>query len=49
MKFMKAVQVNSPGANFEIVQKAIPEPRNNEVLIKVEAFPRNQISHYSRP
>ena len=34
---MKAVQVSSPGADFEIVRKEIPEPGNNEVLIKVEA------------
>ena len=34
---MKAIQVSSPGADFEIIQKAIPEPGNNEVLIKVEA------------
>jgi len=34
---MKAIQVSSPGADFEIIQKEIPEPRNSEVLIKVEA------------
>ena len=34
---MKAVQVSSPGADFEIVQKEIPEPGDNEILIKVEA------------
>jgi D-arabinose 1-dehydrogenase-like Zn-dependent alcohol dehydrogenase len=37
MQLMKAVQVSSPGADFEIIQKEIPEPGNNEVLIKVEA------------
>jgi D-arabinose 1-dehydrogenase-like Zn-dependent alcohol dehydrogenase len=37
MQLMKAVQVNSPGAPFEIIQKEIPQPGNNEVLIKVEA------------
>jgi D-arabinose 1-dehydrogenase-like Zn-dependent alcohol dehydrogenase len=37
MKLMKAVQVSSPGAEFEIIEKEIPEPVNNEVLIKVEA------------
>jgi D-arabinose 1-dehydrogenase-like Zn-dependent alcohol dehydrogenase len=37
MKLMKAIQVGSPGAVFELVQKEIPEPGNNEVLIKVEA------------
>jgi D-arabinose 1-dehydrogenase-like Zn-dependent alcohol dehydrogenase len=34
---MKAIQVSSPGAGFELIQKEIPEPVNNEVLIKVEA------------
>jgi D-arabinose 1-dehydrogenase-like Zn-dependent alcohol dehydrogenase len=37
MKLMKAIQVNSPGADFELIQKEIPEPGNNGVLIKVEA------------
>lgn len=37
MKLMKAIQVGSPGANFEMIQKEIPEPGNNQVLIKVEA------------
>ena len=31
---MKAIQISSPGAAFEIVQKEIPEPKENEVLIK---------------
>jgi D-arabinose 1-dehydrogenase-like Zn-dependent alcohol dehydrogenase len=37
MPLMKAVHVSSPGADFEIIQKEIPRPGNNEVLIKVEA------------
>jgi D-arabinose 1-dehydrogenase-like Zn-dependent alcohol dehydrogenase len=37
MQLMKAIQVCSPGADFEIIQKEIPEPGNNEVLIKVAA------------
>lgn len=37
MKFMNAIQVNSPGEKFKIVQIEIPEPGENEVLIKVEA------------
>lgn len=37
MRTMKAVQVSSPGAPFELVQKEMPEPKENEVLIKVEA------------
>ena len=37
MKMMKAIQVGNPGAEFELVQVAIPEPKDNEVLIKVEA------------
>ncbi|MGA2822863.1 MAG: alcohol dehydrogenase [Bacteroidales bacterium] len=36
MQLMKAIQVSSPGADFELIQKEIPEPGNNEVLIKVE-------------
>jgi D-arabinose 1-dehydrogenase-like Zn-dependent alcohol dehydrogenase len=34
---MKAIQVKSVGADFELVTKEIPEPKANEVLIKVEA------------
>ena len=34
---MKAMQVRSPGADFELVERPIPEPREQEVLIKVEA------------
>ncbi|HEX3044406.1 MAG TPA: hypothetical protein VHY08_06605 [Bacillota bacterium] len=37
MGLMKAVQVKTPGGNFELVQKEIPESKENEVLIKVEA------------
>ena len=37
MPLMKAIQVSAPGADFEIIQKEIPEPGNNEVLIKVQA------------
>lgn len=37
MPLMKAVQVSSPGGDFELVQKEIPKPKENEVLIKVEA------------
>lgn len=34
---MKAVQVPKAGGDFEIVEKEIPKPAANEVLIKVEA------------
>ena len=37
MALMKAVQVNSTGSDFELVHKEIPSPKENEVLIKVEA------------
>jgi len=37
MSFMKAIQVSSPGGKFELIQKEIPEPGVNEVLIKVHA------------
>ncbi len=36
MPLMKAIQVAAPGAEFELVQKEIPEPRETEVRIKVE-------------
>jgi D-arabinose 1-dehydrogenase-like Zn-dependent alcohol dehydrogenase len=36
MSLMKAVQVPSPGADFELVRKEIPDPQKGEVLIKVE-------------
>jgi len=34
---MKAVQVNKPGGNFELVERNIPEPARAQVRIKVEA------------
>lgn len=34
---MKAVQVSSAGGNFELVQREIPEPKENEVQIKIQA------------
>jgi D-arabinose 1-dehydrogenase-like Zn-dependent alcohol dehydrogenase len=37
MPKMKAMQVRSPGAEFELVEREIPEPKEYEVLIKVEA------------
>ncbi|HUW63497.1 MAG TPA: alcohol dehydrogenase [Spirochaetia bacterium] len=37
MPLMKAIQVSSPGAEFELVNVEIPEPKENEVLIKVQA------------
>jgi D-arabinose 1-dehydrogenase-like Zn-dependent alcohol dehydrogenase len=37
MPFMRAVQVGAPGADFELIQKEIPEPAVHEVRIKVEA------------
>jgi D-arabinose 1-dehydrogenase-like Zn-dependent alcohol dehydrogenase len=37
MALMKAVQVSSPGSDFELVQRESPSPKENEVLIKVEA------------
>ena len=37
MPLMKAVQIAAPGAEFELIQKEIPEPRETEVRIKVEA------------
>jgi len=37
MALMKAIQVSSPGNDFELVHKEVPKPRENEVLIKVEA------------
>ena len=36
MPFMKAMQIAAPGAEFELVQKEIPEPGKTEVRIKVE-------------
>ena len=37
MPLMKAMQIAAPGAEFELVHKEIPEPRETEVRIKVEA------------
>jgi D-arabinose 1-dehydrogenase-like Zn-dependent alcohol dehydrogenase len=37
MPLMNAVQVAGPGADLLMVQREIPEPREREVLIKVEA------------
>lgn len=37
-KTMKAVQVSRPGANFEVVERPVPEPGRNQVRIKVEAW-----------
>ena len=37
MATMKAMQVNEPGADFEPVEKEVPNPAHDEVLIKVEA------------
>ncbi len=34
---MKAIQVRAPGADFELVHREIPEPKEHEVLIQVEA------------
>ena len=37
MALMKAIQVSAPGGDFKLVQKEIPEPREHEVLLKVQA------------
>lgn len=37
MPLMRAMQVKSAGGDFELVKKEIPEPKETEVLIKVEA------------
>ena len=37
MAMMKAVQVRAPGAEFELVSREIPEPRENEVLLQIDA------------
>lgn len=36
MKLMRAIQIKAPNADFELVQIEIPEPKETEVLIKVE-------------
>jgi D-arabinose 1-dehydrogenase-like Zn-dependent alcohol dehydrogenase len=37
MSRMRAVQVGKPGGNFEVVERAIPEPGRGQVRVKVEA------------
>lgn len=37
MALMKAIQVSAPGGDFKLVQKEIPEPKEHEVLLKVQA------------
>ena len=37
MTQMRAAQVPKPGADFEIVERAVPEPGAGHVRIKVEA------------
>ena len=37
MPLMKAIQVCAPGGDFKLVQKEIPEPKEHEVLLKVQA------------
>lgn len=37
MPTMRAIQVSAPGADFELVRREVPEPGENEVLIRVEA------------
>jgi len=37
MSKMKAMQVSEAGSDFELVEKDIPEPGKNEVLIKIQA------------
>jgi propanol-preferring alcohol dehydrogenase len=36
-ELMRAIQVNNPGGEFELVTREIPEPKENEVLIKIQA------------
>ena len=37
MSLMRAVQISKPGSDFELIQKEIPKPEENEVRIKVQA------------
>ena len=37
MPKMQSVQIAKSGANFEVVERAVPEPAGNQVRIKVEA------------
>jgi D-arabinose 1-dehydrogenase-like Zn-dependent alcohol dehydrogenase len=34
---MKAAQVSRPGGDFQIVDRPVPQPGLNEVLVQVEA------------
>jgi D-arabinose 1-dehydrogenase-like Zn-dependent alcohol dehydrogenase len=34
---MKAIQIEKPGGDFKLVEIELPQPRENEVLVKVEA------------
>jgi D-arabinose 1-dehydrogenase-like Zn-dependent alcohol dehydrogenase len=34
---MKAARISKPGADFEVVERKVPQPGANEVRIKVEA------------
>ena len=36
--FMKVAQISKPGADFEIVERAIPNPGAGQVHIKVQAY-----------
>jgi D-arabinose 1-dehydrogenase-like Zn-dependent alcohol dehydrogenase len=36
MPTMKAIQMSVPGSDFELVEREIPEPKEGEVLIKVQ-------------
>lgn len=36
MIIMKAIQISSPGNDFELVHIEIPKPKEHEVLVKVE-------------
>ena len=37
MARMKAIQIEKPGGDFKLVEIELPQPRENEVLVKVEA------------
>jgi D-arabinose 1-dehydrogenase-like Zn-dependent alcohol dehydrogenase len=37
MPLMKAIQIKAPGADFQLVEKEIPQPGEDQVLIKVAA------------
>jgi propanol-preferring alcohol dehydrogenase len=37
MSKMKAVQVSKPGSGFELVEREIPVPHDNEILIRIQA------------